>query len=173
MVFPKLCLIQNSMWWSYTTPQCLWMESSIFSKKNSYQCFIVSRFYQNLNTVAWSWRLKKRNIDLRAMDTQNCLTSVNIIKPMKYETMERARINNSRLYPLRKTLGYMSTTAVTRLSTHTNWKKQIWGWERVWKKTEEIIVCNFFSMFQCIIFQYIYTSYLYFSLLVVCYSFLF
>lgn len=47
-------------------------------------------------------------------------TSVHMMSPMKKETTDIPRISSSRRYPLLKVSGYMSTTAVTKLSTHTN-----------------------------------------------------
>lgn len=42
---------------------------------------------------------------------------------MKKETTDIPRISSSRRYPLLNVSGYMSTTAVTKLSTHTNCRR--------------------------------------------------
>lgn len=51
------------------------------------------------------------------------LTSVHMMSPMKKETTDIPRISSSRRYPLLNVSGYMSTTAVTKLSTHTNCRR--------------------------------------------------
>lgn len=48
------------------------------------------------------------------------LTSVSMMRPMKKESTATARMKSSLRCLRRKVDGYMSTTAVTRLSTHTN-----------------------------------------------------
>lgn len=49
-------------------------------------------------------------------------TSVNMMRPTRKETRLTANRKSSRRFLRRNTSGYMSTTAVTRLSTHTNWR---------------------------------------------------
>lgn len=51
-------------------------------------------------------------------------TSVHMMSPMRKETTDIPRISSSRRYPLLKVSGYMSTTAVTKLSTHTNCRRR-------------------------------------------------
>lgn len=48
------------------------------------------------------------------------LTSVSMMRPRKKDTIATARMKSSLRFLRRKTEGYISTTAVTRLSTHTN-----------------------------------------------------
>lgn len=48
-------------------------------------------------------------------------TSISMTRPMRKETRTTANRKSSRRYFRRNTAGYMSTMAVTRLSTHTNW----------------------------------------------------
>lgn len=63
--------------------------------------------------------------------TLKSLTSVSMMSPMRKDTTATARMKSSLRFLRRKVVGYMSTMAVTRLSTHTNWsgeKHQV----RVW-----------------------------------------
>lgn len=50
-------------------------------------------------------------------------TSISMIRPTKKEKRLTPKRKSSLRFLRRNTAGYMSTTAVTRLSTHTNW----WG----------------------------------------------
>lgn len=51
-------------------------------------------------------------------------TSMSMMRPIRKENRDTAKRKSSLRFLRRNTAGYMSTTAVTRLSTHTNW------WER-------------------------------------------
>lgn len=56
-------------------------------------------------------------------------TSVSMMSPMRKDTTATARMKSSLRFLRRKVEGYMSTMAVTRLSTHTNWsrkKQEVW-----------------------------------------------
>lgn len=46
-----------------------------------------------------------------------------MMRPMRNETMATAKMKSSLRFLRRKVLGYMSTMAVTRLSTHTNCRR--------------------------------------------------
>lgn len=51
------------------------------------------------------------------------LTSVSMTSPTRKEVTDTPRMRTSLRFFLRNTRGYMSTSAVTRLSTHTNWTR--------------------------------------------------
>lgn len=56
------------------------------------------------------------------------LTSVSMIRPMRKEVTDTPKMRSSLRFFFRNTWGYMSTSAVTRLSTHTNWMKGPENW---------------------------------------------
>lgn len=56
-------------------------------------------------------------------ETSFNITSMSMIRPTKKDRKDMAKRKSSLRYFWRNTAGYISTMAVTRLSTHTNWWK--------------------------------------------------